>query len=89
MNRTKLGKEKGKNIPGTGSSKCKSPEKEENGAHSRIGREANRLQERQWSRMCAKEENHARSVGHSGDLCLYSKILGSFVGLWKHYCGAG
>lgn len=36
-----------------------------------------------------KEANHARSVDHSGDLCLYSEILGSFVGLWKYYSGAG
>lgn len=43
MNRTKLGKEEGKNIPG--SSMCKSPEKE-NVAHPRIGGEANRAAER-------------------------------------------
>lgn len=44
MNRTKLGKEEGKNIPG--SSMCKSPGKEENVAHPRIGGEANRAAER-------------------------------------------
>lgn len=51
MNRTKLGKEEGKNIPGTRSRKYKSPEREENVAHLRTGREANKAAERRWSRI--------------------------------------
>lgn len=36
-----------------------------------------------------KESNHARSVGHGRDLCLYTEIIRNSEGLWKDQSGAG
>lgn len=46
LNRTKLGEEEEKNIPGPGSSMYKSPDAKENMTQSRLGREANKVAER-------------------------------------------